>query len=109
MIFINPLGEYPRHIGDIQLEHNSWQPGDELPEGWKQVIETSMDIEVQENQLIYETMPEEIDGKWYQSWTVRDLTDQEIEYRNAPVTLKAKLKDLGLSDTEISLLSRGLF
>jgi hypothetical protein len=108
MLFISPLGEYPRHIGDVQIEHPTWNPGDQLPEGWNQVIETPMNLEAGENQTVYEGAPQEVDGSWRQVWAVRDLTEAEIERKNAPQTLVAKLKALGLTDVEIDVLSMGL-
>lgn len=108
MLFIGPLGEYPRHVGDVQIEHPTWNPGDQLPEGWNQVTETPMSLEVGEDQTIYEAAPQEIDGVWKQVWAVRDLTEAEIERRDAPQTLVTKLQSLGLSAAEIDVLTRGL-
>jgi len=108
MLFIGPLGEYPRHIGDVQIEQPSWNPGDQLPEGWNQVTETPMNLEPGENQIVYEAAPQEVEGSWRQVWAVRNLTQAEIERRDAPQTLVTKLKALGLTDAEIDVLSMGL-
>jgi hypothetical protein len=108
MLFINPLGEYPRHIGDVQIEHPTWTPGELLPEGWNQVTETPFNLEVGENQTAYEAAPQEVDGSWRQVWAVRDLTEAEIERKNAPSTLITKLKALGLTDVEIDVLYRNM-
>jgi len=80
MIYINPQGEYPRHYGDIQLDNPGWKLGDELPEGWLKVEETNRP-EKTADQIAYEIYPVEINGVWYQSWEVRDLTAEEIEAR----------------------------
>jgi hypothetical protein len=108
MLFIGPLGEYPRHIGDVQIEHPNWTPEDSLPDGWSQVTETPFNLEVGENQTAYEAAPQEVDGLWRQVWAVRDLTEAEIERKNAPSTLITKLKALGLTDVEIDVLYRNM-
>ena len=77
MIFINSSGEYPRHIGDLQLEHSSWQPGDDIPEDWKQVFETEPPTDIGTEEVFYEAHPVEIDGVWYQNWQVRQITEEE--------------------------------
>lgn len=107
MIFISPLGEYPRHYGDIMLYAPGWQLGDLLPEGWHQVEETTTPTPGTD-QLVVEAAPKKIQGVWTQQWTVRDLTAEELERRNAPATAKAKLIALGLTELEIAALTRGL-
>jgi hypothetical protein len=108
MIFINSSGEYPRHIGDLQLEHSSWQPGDDIPEDWKQVFETEPPTDIGTEEVFYEAHPVEIDGVWYQNWQVRQITEEELIFRNAPQTAKEKLNALGLNDAEIRAISKGL-
>ena len=39
IIFRNSDGGYPRYKGDIQLVIPGWDFGDNLPEGWTQVVE----------------------------------------------------------------------
>lgn len=107
MQLINPQGEYPRHIGDLQLEHSNWQIGDPLPEGWVEVADATMP-EPQADQIVYEDFPVEIDGVMTQNWQVRAMTAEEMERRDAPETAKAKLMALGLSEVEIEALVRGL-
>jgi hypothetical protein len=43
-----------------------------------------------------------------QQWLVRDMTAEEIERRDAPLTAKAKLLALGLTEAEVEALVRGL-
>ena len=107
MIYINAEGEYPRHIGDIQLVKKDWQEGDALPTGWQAVVETERPVALK-YQVAYYSVPVGCDGVLTQGWTVRDLTNEEIARRDAPKTAKAKLAALGLTDVEISALVRGL-
>lgn len=106
MIYISPANEYPRHIGDIQLEHPDWKPENPLPEGWKKVEEAPRPT-VKETEVAFEGFPVEVKGVWIQNWEVRELTAEELERRNAPKTAREKLKALGLTDIEIEALTRG--
>ena len=78
-IFISPNGDYPRHIGDIQLDNPNWN-GDQsnLPEGWKAVTPVEPPA-ILENQTAYEEAPKLIDGEYVQVWKVRDLTAKEVK------------------------------
>jgi len=107
MIYINPQGEYPRHIGDIQLEHPSFKEGDALPEGWVKVAEADRPTPGTD-QIAYEDFPVEVDGVMTQNWVVRDMTDEEIDRRYAPKKAKEKLIALGLTEAEVEALVRGL-
>jgi hypothetical protein len=60
--FIDTNGNYPRHAGDVQLEHEGWQEGiDSLPEGWLEVAEGIIP-EIPEGFFLVELPPAEIDG-----------------------------------------------
>jgi len=107
MIYINSANQYPRHIGDIQLEFPGFKEGDAMPIGWTQVIESPRP-ETGEDQLAYEGIPTEADGLMTQTWVVRDLTQQELDRRNAPADAKARLTALGFTDAEIQALVSGL-
>lgn len=107
MIYINPDNEYPRHIGDIQLDYPDFKQGDELPEGWVEVAEAERPTSGT-NQIVYEDFPVEVDGVMTQNWQVRAMTAEEIERRDAPQTARQKLIDLGLTEVEIDALLRGL-
>jgi hypothetical protein len=107
MLLINPKGEYPRHIGDLQLAHKSWKIGDSLPNGWVEVIESPFP-DVDQGKIVYEEFPIELDGVMTQNWQVREMTAQEIERRDAPANAKAKLIALGLTEIEIEALVKGL-
>lgn len=81
-LFINPDNEYPRHAGDILLQHPEYD-GVTLPEGWKPVISTSTP-DVENDQVVYEVYPELVDGIYVQSWAVRPMTEEEIYNRDNP-------------------------
>ena len=109
MLLINSQGEYPRYIGDLQLEYPDYQEGDALPEGWHQVEETTTPQLTEPDTIIYEGTPVETDGAFKQTWVIRTMTAEEIERRDAPITLRAKLTALGLTEAEIQVLRRNAF
>ena len=107
MLYINAENEYPRHIGDVQLAKPSFKDGDTLPTGWAKVKESERPTGGID-QVTVEGFPETIDGVVTQSWTLRDLTQAELDRRDAPANAKAKLIELGLTEAEVSALVRGL-
>jgi len=107
MLYINPEGEFPRHIGDIWIDYPNFKDGDELPEGWVKVEEVPLPNKT-DDQIVEQGYPVEVDGVMTQNWQVRDMTAEEIERRNAPKTARQKLIDLGLTEVEIDALLRGL-
>lgn len=107
MIYISPEGTYPLHIGDVWLDAPDFVEGAELPAGWQAVVETEAP-EYVEGKVIELGEPTEIDGVLTQTWVYRDMTAEEIERRDAPITAKAKLIALGLTEAEIQALSYGL-
>ena len=107
MIYISPENKYPLHYGDIMLANKDWKLGDELPTGWVKVAMTEPP-EVTAVQIAEEEFPVDIDGLMTRSWVVRDLTQDELDIRNAPANAKAKLIELGLTELEVDALVRGL-
>jgi len=107
MLYINAENEYPRHIGDVQLAKPSFQEGDTLPKGWVKVAESEPPT-AGIDQVTVESTPVEVDGVMTQQWTVRDLTEEELERRDAPANAKAKLIALGLTEAEVNALVQGL-
>jgi len=107
MLYINSENEYPRHIGDVQLAKPSFKDGDALPTGWTKVEESERPP-AGTNQVTIEGYPETIDGVATQSWTVRDLTQAELDRRDAPANAKARLVELGFTELEINALISGL-
>jgi len=107
MLYINPENEYPRHIGDVQLAKPSFKEGDALPTGWTKVEESERPT-AGTDQVTVEDTPVEVKGVMTQQWLIRDLTEAELERRDAPANAKAKLIDLGLTEAEVDALVRGL-
>ena len=100
LIYINPSGEYPRYPGDIQSENLDWTIDDPLPEGWIQVVDVEMPIATND-QFVYESYPELVDGVYLRNWITRELTDQEKADRDSPATERDELLRLGLSNSEV--------
>lgn len=107
MMYINPDGEYPRFPGDIQIDNPNWKIGDELPNGWVEVKAVDAPT-ASTNEVIFEDFPVEVNGVMTQNWQVRDMTAEEIERRDAPKRAKEKLIALGLTESEVEALVRGL-
>ena len=103
MIYISPKNEYPRHIGDIQLENPGFKEGDTLPEGWVKVEESDRPV-ISEGQVAYEVFPVETDGVWYQAFEVRDLTDQEIQARKVAEVRRKVINGEPITEEEALLL-----
>lgn len=107
MLYINADNEYPRHIGDVQLAKPSFKDGGTLPTGWKKVQELERPT-AGTNQVVVEGTPEVVAGVMTQSWSVRDLTQAELDRRDAPANAKARLIKLGFTEPEINALISGL-
>jgi hypothetical protein len=105
MIYMAPDGTFPLYLGDVQLVDPDFTVGAALPEGWKAVVETEQPPYVVDK-YIEGGEPTEIDGVLTQTWIYRDLTAEEIERRDAPITAKAKLIALGLTEIEVQALTR---
>lgn len=107
-IYLNTnTNEYPRFIGDIQIEFPSWNFGDELPSNWVEVEEVENPA-YSDNEILEELQPKLVNGKYKQQWVVRKMTAEESERYNAPKTAKTKLMQLGLTENEIRAIMRGL-
>lgn len=79
-------GEYPRHEGDIRLEHPEIlesQTGDAFPcpQTYAQVQWVDRPEININTQMCYELPPTQINGIWTMVWGIRDLTDSEKEER----------------------------
>ena len=107
-MYISPRNEFPRFYGDIQAEHQDWKLGDVLPKGWAEAVEVPAPETNGEDVFTIQEMPVEVDGVLTQQWSTRQLTDDELQIKYAPVTAKAKLIDLGLTAYEIQALTQGL-
>jgi hypothetical protein len=107
LIYIDPQNNYPRFIGDINLQHPTWSVGDPLPSGWTLVEETTPP-QPQTTEVVEEDFPELVNGIYKQKWTIRQKTEQELLAEQAPQTARQKLLNLGLTEIEIDALIRGL-
>jgi hypothetical protein len=105
MPYISPNDEYPRYPGDIQIDNPEWNVGDTLPTGWVFVNETSPP-ELEPGQTYEAGDPEEVNGEWFHTWIVRDLTESELTILNAPKTAREKLVALGFSEAEIQAIAQ---
>ena len=103
-IYINiRTGEYPRHIGDIQLAAPDWNNDtDNLPDGWYAVTETPRP-ELAANQITAEGVPELVDGQYVQTWVVTTLTNAELEERRLAAA-RARLAATGLTVDDLKSL-----
>ena len=70
--------EYPRHIGDIQLDKAGESDYALVEYTEPPVIDTA-------KQRIYEIPPVNNNGAWSMVWAVRDATPEEIEIANNQV------------------------
>lgn len=75
--------EYPRHEGDIRLEHpeiTQDQTGDTFPcpDTYAPVEATAPPSFVEVIQKVIEGLPECVDGVWRTTWEVVDATPEDI-------------------------------
>ncbi len=80
-IFYNTVThEYPRHIEDLEVL--GWNRDySALPENWVEVFISPMPTEIEEHQIIEPGLtPTFQDGKWYTTWIIRNMTQQEIDH-----------------------------
>lgn len=76
MIFIKNGKDYPRHIGDIQIDFPSWKEGDTLPVGWSLVKEVAP-LQYTATHKVIERFPKFENGVWTQQWEVLPITDAD--------------------------------
>ena len=103
--FINiTTGDYPRHIGDIQLAHPEWDGNvNKLPDGWVGVTETQRPTAI-DGQVVLEGTPELVNGEYRQIWVLRDMAEAEIADRELfRVRKKVQLGE-PLTEAEAALL-----
>jgi hypothetical protein len=84
MAYLNTLSlEYPRHIGDLYLI--GYRDGEDIPEGWVEVVNTEMP-NCESDEKTIEIIPKEINGTFYQQWQIVKLTEEEIIEKNKEIT-----------------------
>jgi hypothetical protein len=80
--------EYPRHEGDIRIEHpdiredQTW-PNFPCPDTYALVTPIQIPSYNEETQCVEELQPIQIEGVWTQQFLVRDLTAEELEAKAA--------------------------
>lgn len=102
-IYISPNNDYPRHIGDIQLDNPDYVEGTPLPSGWVKVELTDLPT-VKQDQTWTELFPVETDGVFYQAFEVRNLTADELEARKIAEVKRKVANGLTLTEAEAALL-----
>ena len=84
MNYINLLTlEYPRHEGDIRLEHpeitdEETHPNFPCPDTYAKVEWVDPPSFNKDTQIAYEDAPIQVDGVWKMQWLVKDYTTQEL-------------------------------
>lgn len=97
MAYINiDTMEYPRHPGDVELDPTA---------NWQEVQSSDLPT-YEEGQIVYETMPENVDGIWKQAWVVRDMTQEEIESREIENIKMKVFNNIALSQEEAQRLTQ---
>lgn len=92
MLLIDPQGNYPRYIGDLLLSDSGWEEGSPLPEGWILVNTSEIPHHNMSTHRLEELRPILAeDGKYYQSWSLSEITLSESEIRE-------KLLSMGLPE-----------
>jgi len=71
--------EYPRHIGDIWIEHPELNEQYVCPKTYAIVNDVELPAYDPTKQIIFEIKPILKDGKWYKVWNVRDYNQQELD------------------------------
>jgi hypothetical protein len=92
--------EYPRHEGDIRLEHpeiTENQTGDTfpIPQTYALVNWVDPPIYNPETQIVWETTPINANGSWQMVWEIRDLTADEIIKRQDLILGRSPLAKSG--------------
>jgi hypothetical protein len=105
MYLINPQNEYPRFIGDLQLEHEDWQEGDVLPEGWFEVEQTAKPTFDATTEIIFEMEPAKKNGKFEQVWEKRLMTEEELFFSNRQKARDKVMAGEPLTAEEAALLT----
>ena len=82
--------EYPRHIGDIQLDKAGM--ADYAPVKWVDAPT------INSTQCCFEGSPVQVDNEWQMVWIVRDLTAEEIEQAKQYIE---KLKNIPMKNNRI--------
>ena len=72
--------EYPRHEGDIRLEHPEIGEKFVCPPTYALVHPTAPPEFVAGDQVANELPPQLIDGQWFMTWQIHTYTQEEKDY-----------------------------
>jgi hypothetical protein len=78
MYLINPNNEYPRHVADLQAEHPGWEPGQELPEGWVEVLTGELPTPSMTQFIRELPIAQNESGEWVRNFELVDLPEDEM-------------------------------
>lgn len=78
MYLINPNNEYPRHIGDLQAEHPNWQPGQDLPDGWIEVLPGEPPTPNYKQYVKEMPLAQNEQGQWIRQFKLATIAKDEI-------------------------------
>lgn len=99
--------EYPRYIGDIQIDFPDFVEGDSLPDDYSEVIPTEKPEASSKFEEVREDFPVLIDGVWTQQWKKIELTQEELDRRRL-LMLNTKQKLHNISDDDVLFLASKL-
>lgn len=93
-------GEYPRHEGDIRLEHPEIlesQTGDTFPCPPTYALVEYVDPPVFDyaTHRVQLGTPELVNGVWKMTWVIRPATQEEIDYKDPVIFARPSLDQPG--------------
>jgi len=81
----NEVPEYPIYEGDLKVFAGYVDNSDipfTPPDGYVVVYDVPYpDVQIDHTQTIVDDTPQIIDGKWTRVWTIRDATQEELDFR----------------------------
>jgi hypothetical protein len=78
--YIDANDNYPKHDGDVLAVLPQWEPGNALPDGWREVAAGKVPV-FTEDQYLEELPPVEVKGKLTRQFQVVDYTPEHLEAR----------------------------
>lgn len=99
MLLIN--GEnYPRYMGDLQVQYPDWSEGDALPDGWSEVQELEQPL-AESGKKVVEVFPTIYRGRYKQAWSQVDLSTEEQSLINQRLIAAELIARLDISEEEL--------
>lgn len=99
MLLING-SNYPRYIGDLQIENPAWVEGDVLPDGWSVVEEIDQPIP-DAGKKVVEGTPKLYRGKYKQVWDQIDVSVEEQDIINQKILATELIEKLNISEQDL--------